>query len=82
MLFVVSQINLNFINAFENFFGVGFNVGPDDVEVVRVICLMQKKVLFEVGDFDIHFGQADLHVNPDRNDGQQEGKQADGLGKG
>jgi len=82
ILLVISQINLNFINAFKNLFGVGFDVGPDDVEVPRVICLMQKKVLFEVGNLDIQFGQPDLHMYPDGNDGQQKGKQTDCLGKG
>ena len=50
---IVAEIDLDFIDAFEDFFGVGFDIGPDDFEVPGVICLVQKQVLLKVGNFHI-----------------------------
>lgn len=79
--FVISEIDLNFVDAFEDFLGVGFDVGPYDVEVSGVICFMQKDVLFKVGNLHIQFCQSNFHVNPDGDDCQQEGKLCNCLGK-
>jgi len=40
ILFSFSQVNLDFVNAFEDFLCIGFDVGPYDVEVPGVIGLM------------------------------------------
>jgi hypothetical protein len=78
---IVTEIDLDFIDAFEDFLGVGFDIGPDDFEVPGVISFVQKQVLLKVGNFHIQFCQSNFHMDPDGDDGQQEGKQTDCLWK-
>ena len=81
-LLVVSEIDLDFVDAFENLFGVGFYIGADKVDISLIIGFVEEEVLFHVGEFDVDFGDADLHMDPDRDDGYQECEQADGLSYG
>ncbi len=34
---VVSEVNLNFVDAFENFLGVGLDVGADHIEIFCIV---------------------------------------------
>jgi len=81
-LLVVSEIDLDFVDAFEDLFGIGFDVGADKVDIILIIGFVEEEVLFHVGEFDVDFGDADLHVDPYRDDGDKECEQAYGLSDG
>jgi len=72
---------LDFVDLLEDFAGVGFNVGSEVFKIPAVVGLVERKVLFEVGEFNIYFGQTDFHMHPDRNNGHKKCKQTDCLGK-
>ena len=72
---------MDFVDLLEDFAGVGFNVGSEVFKIQAVVGLVERKVLFEVGEFDIYLGKTDFHMHPDRNNGYKKGEQADGLGK-
>ena len=57
---------MDFIDAFEDLFGVGFDVGADEVDVILVVGFMKKKVLLHIGELDVDFSNPDLHMDPDR----------------
>jgi len=79
---VVSEVDLDFIDAFEDLFGVGFDVGADKIDIVLIVGFVEEKVLLHVCDFDIDLCNPDFHVDPDRDDGYQECEQANGLSYG
>jgi len=76
---MIPQVDLYFIDLFEDLFGVGFDVGANEVDVVLVVGFVEEMILLHVCEFDVDLGDADLHVDPDRNDGYQECEQAYGL---
>ena len=73
---------MDFIDAFEDFFGIGFDVGADEVDIVLVVGFVEEEVLFHVGYLDVDLSNTDLHMDPDRDNGDKECEQADGLGYG
>jgi len=79
--FLVAEVDLDFVDLFEDLFGVGFDVGADEVDVGLVFGFVVVEVLFEVGELDVDLGNPDFHVNPDGDYGYQECKEANGLGK-
>ena len=79
---MIPQVDLYFIDLFEDLFGVGFDVGANEVDVVLVVGFVEEMILLHVCEFDVDLGDADLHVDPDRNDGYQECEQAYGLSYG
>ena len=46
---MVAEVDLDFVDAFEDLFGVGFDVGADEKEVFSIVGFMEKKILFHVG---------------------------------
>ena len=72
---------MDFVDLFQDFASIGFNIGAEVFEIAAIVGFMEDEILFEVGEFDVYFGQTDFHVNPDGNDGHKKGEQADGLGK-
>ena len=81
-LLVIAEVDLYLIDLFEDLFRVGFDVRADEVDVVLVVGFVEEEVLFHVCEFDVDLGDADLHVDPDRDDGYQECEQANGLSYG
>jgi len=72
---------LDFVDLFEDFAGVGFNVGSEVFKIPAVVGLVERKVLLEVGEFNVYLGQADFHMNPYGYNSHKKGEQTDGLGK-
>ncbi len=64
-LFWISEVDLYFVDLFKDFAGIGFNIGTEVFEIPAVVGLVERKVLFEVGEFDVNFGQTDFHMHPD-----------------
>jgi len=79
---MIAEIDLDFVDLFEDLFCVGFDIRADEVDVVLVVGFVEEEVLFHVCEFDVDLGDADLHVDPDRDDGYQECEQANGLSYG
>jgi len=79
---MITQIDLDFIDFFEDLFGVGFDIGADEVYIVLVVGLVEEEILLHVGDLDIDLGNPDLHVNPNGYNSHQEGEQTDSLRQG
>ena len=63
-LFGVSEVDLDFVDLFEDFPGVGFDIGAESFDFTAVIGLVENQILFEIGEFDIDFGQTDFHMHP------------------
>ena len=77
---MISKVDLDFVYAFEDLFGVGFDVRADEEEIFAIVGFMEVEILFHIGKFHVDLGDPDLHMDPDRDDGDQECKQADCLG--
>lgn len=77
----VAEIDLNLIDLADDFACVGTDLGTECVEVFPVVGFMGGQVLFEIFNLDVDFGQADFHMDPYGDDGNQESEQADCLGK-
>ena len=72
-LFGISEVDLDFIDLFEDLPGVGFDVGAESFDFAAIIRLVEDEILFEVGEFDIDFGQTDFHMHPNGNNGHKKG---------
>ena len=46
---MISEVDLDFVDAFEDFFGVGFDVGADEEEVFAIVGFVEVEVLLHVG---------------------------------
>jgi len=79
---VVAKVYLDLVDLFDDLFGVGFDIGADEVEVFAVVFLVEEEILLEVGQFDIDLCDADLHVDPDRYYGDQKSQKTDRLSQG
>ena len=77
----VPQINLYLINLLKYLPGVGSGVVLKCLKVFTVLRFMWLQVAFNACDLNVDLCNPNLHVHPDRDDGDQEGKQANGLGE-
>jgi len=80
-LFWIPEVDLDFVDLFEDLAGIGFNISTEVFKIPAVIGFVEDEILFEVGEFDVNLGQADFHMNPYGCNGHKKGEQADGLGK-
>ena len=46
---VIAEVDLDFVDAFEDLFGVGFDIGADKEKVFSVVGFVEKKILLHVG---------------------------------
>ena len=46
---MISEVDLDFVDAFEDFFGVGFDVGADEKEIFSIIGFVEKEILLHIG---------------------------------
>lgn len=70
-LFGIPEIDLDLVDLFEDFTGIGFDIRAQCFNFATVIRLMKNQILFEVGEFNVNLGQADFHVNPNGNNGHK-----------
>ncbi len=75
-------MDLDFVDLFEDFAGVGFDVDFEDVDLFAVVGDVLVEVFLDVDDLDVDGGNLDLEVNPDGDDAGHKSEEADGVGDG
>jgi len=80
IILMVSQVYLNFIDLLQDFTGIGFDIRSYYSKIISVLDLMCLQILFHVDNLYIDLSQADLHMNPDRDDCNQKCQETDCLG--
>jgi hypothetical protein len=75
----VSQVDLNLIHPIEDLPSIAAVFAAHDLQVLSGIRFKLHLVLLQVDDLTIYFGNPDFKVDPDGDDPDDEGAEADRL---
>ena len=79
LLFMVSEVYLDFIDFLQDLFRIAAVLVPHDFHVFAVVGFVHDLVLFEVCEFNVDLRYADFKVDPNGDEPDDEAAQADQL---
>ena len=57
------------------------NIETKCFKILAVVTFVNHQILFKVHDLNIEFSQTNLHMYPNRDDGNQKTEETDGMGE-